>query len=166
MVSYNRWLRLLTIKGGVEDTRLEANAKAKDTKKSKAKDSPCEDRPSRDQGRTGMVKDLGHRRNCSQKKVFKKFFRRSPKKKQKVFNFFFSGDLQQKKGLQFFFSGHLQNFNNSKNSAVLEQRTGQFSRTWGFKAKDLTFEAKAKDFKMYLRGRPQGQGRLRRFHLC
>ena len=32
-----------------------------------------------------------------------------------------------------------------KNTAVLEPRTGQFSRTWGFeaKAKDLTFEAKA-----------------------
>ena len=35
-------------KGGVEDTRLEA--KAKDTKKSEAKDSPTEDRPSRGQG--------------------------------------------------------------------------------------------------------------------
>ena len=52
------------------------------------------------------------------------------------------------------------NFNCSKNSAVLEPRTGQFSRTWGFeaKAKDLTFEAKAKakDFKMCPRG----------LHLC
>ena len=38
-----------------------------------------------------------------------------------------------------------QNFNCSKNSAVLEPRTGQFSRTWGF-------EAKAKDFKMCPRG--------------
>ena len=46
------------------------------------------------------------------------------------------------------FSGDLQNFNNSKNSAVLEPKTEQFSRTWGFEAKDLTFEAKAKDFKM------------------
>ena len=33
------------------------------------------------------------------------------------------------------------NFNCSKNSAVLEPRTGQFSRTWGF-------EAKAKDLKL------------------
>ena len=55
------------------------------------------------------------------------------------------------------------NFNCLKNSAVLEPRTGQFSRTWGFeaKAKDLTFEAKAKDFKMCLRG----QGRPRGLHL-
>ena len=44
-----------------------------------------------------------------------------------------------------------QNFNGSKNSAVLELRTWQFSRTWGF-------EAKAKDFKMCRRGqvRPRG----------
>ena len=42
------------------------------------------------------------------------------------------------------------NFNCSKNSAVLEPRTGQFSTTWGFEAKDLTFEAK--DFKMCPRG--------------
>ena len=62
------------------------------------------------------------------------------------------------------------NFNCSKNSAVLEPRTWQFSRTWGFeaKAKDLTFEAKAKakDFKMCPRGRPRGQGRPRGLHLC
>ena len=46
------------------------------------------------------------------------------------------------------FSSIPQNFNNLKNSAVLESRTGQFLRTWGLeaKAKDLTF--KAKDFKM------------------
>ena len=30
-----------------------------------------------------------------------------------------------------------QNFDDSKNSAVLEPRTEQFSRTWGFEAKDL-----------------------------
>ena len=47
-----------------------------------------------------------------------------------------------------------QNFNGSKNSAVLEPKKEKFSRTWGFKAtaKDLTFEAKAKakDFKIVL----------------
>ena len=48
--------------------------------------------------------------------------------------------------------GALQTFNNSKNIAVLEPRTGQFPRTWRFeaKAKDLTFEAK--DIKMCPRG--------------
>ena len=59
---------------------------------------------------------------------------------------------KQKRYLQIFreVSGVFQqNFNCSKNSAVLEPRTGQFSRTWGFEAK-----AKTKD----LRLRGQGQG--------
>ena len=80
--------------------------------------------------------------------------------KKEVFkNFFhvFSERGNQKTSLQFFrevSGGFQQNFNGSKNSAVIEPRTGQFSRTWGFeaKAKDLTFKAKAKDFKMCPRG--------------
>ena len=60
----------------------------------------------------------------------------------------FSGDLQ-KNGLQKIFSGDLQNFDDSETNAILEPRTEKFSRTSGFEAKDLTFEAKAKDFKMY-----------------
>ena len=39
---------ILNTSGGVEETRLEANAK--NTKKSEAKDSLFEDRPSRGQG--------------------------------------------------------------------------------------------------------------------
>ena len=31
----------------------------------------------------------------------------------------------------------LQNFKDSKNTAVLELKTGQFSRTWSFEAKDF-----------------------------
>ena len=65
---------------------------------------------------------------------------------------------KQKRSSQIFreVSGVFQrNFNGSKNSAVLEPRTGQFSRTWGF-------EAKAKDFKMC----PRGQGRPRGLYLC
>ena len=125
-----------------------ARGKAKDKKKSKtkAKDSPSEDRLS-----------WGQRQECSRPRtqtssVFKKT--------TNVLNYIFSGDLQ-KKGLQKFFSSSLQNFNVSKTSAVLEPRTGQFSRTWGFeaKAKDLSFEAKAKDFKRCPRGRPRRQER-------
>ena len=53
---HNRSTQVLAVRGGVEDTRLEA----KETKKSEAKD-----RPSRGQG---------HRRKCSpEKKVFKNF---------------------------------------------------------------------------------------------
>ena len=64
--------------------------------------------------------------------------------KKKVFKIFFQA-ISKKNGLEKNFSADLQNFNHSKNSAVLEARTGQFSRTWGF-------EAKAKDFKMCPRG--------------
>ena len=60
---------------------------------------------------SGMLEAKGqeHRRKCSPKKKALKIF---------------SGDI-----LQNFFSGDLQNFCNLKNTAVLEPRTGQFSRT-------------------------------------
>ena len=91
------------------------------------------------------AEDQGHKSKCS------------PKKKKKVFTKIFQA-ISTKKRFPKNFSSAPQNFNISKNSAVLEPRTGQFSRTWGLeaKAKDLTFEAKAKDFKMCPRG----------LHLC
>ena len=49
--------------------------------------------------------------------------------KKKVLKNLFSVDLQKKNGVEKRFSADLQNFNHSKNSAVLEPRTGQFSRT-------------------------------------
>ena len=73
------------------------------------------------------------------------------KKKKKDLHKNFTGDLHKKRFPKNFSSAP-QNFNNSKNSAVLKPRTGQFSRTWGLEAKDLTFKAKAKDFKMCPRG--------------
>ena len=77
------WKELLT-RGGVEDTRLEAKAKAKDTKKIRGQ-GQGQGQPFRGQNlsrpRTGMLeakaKDRGHRRKCSQKKVFKNFFQAS-----------------------------------------------------------------------------------------
>ena len=78
--------------------------------------------------------DQGHKCKCFPKK-------RDLKK-------LFSVDLK-KNGLKKHFSADLQNFNHSKNSAVLEPRTGQFSRTCGF-------EAKAKDLKMSSRRRSRG----------
>ena len=139
----------LVHRGGVEDTRLEA----KDTKKSEAKDSLIEDRHSWGQGqecsrprtkdtsasalqkkKKGLHKNfLGILQKKKKKKVFTKIFQRIPTKKRFPKNF----------------SSTPWNFNNSKNSAVLEPRTGQFSRTWGV-------EAKAKDFKLCPRG----------LHLC
>ena len=72
-------------RGGVEDTRLEAKAKAKDTKKIRGQG---QGQPFRGQNlsrpRTGMLeakaKDQGHKRKCSPKKKrsSKIFFGRSP----------------------------------------------------------------------------------------
>ena len=99
-------------------------------KKSEAKD------------RNARGQDQGHKCKCfSTKKGFKNFF---------------SVVLQQKNDLEKHFSADLQNFNHSKNRAVLEPRTGQFSRIRGFEAKD---------FKMCPRGRLRGQGRPRGLHL-
>ena len=123
-------------RGGVEDTRLEA--KAKDTKKIRGQG---QGQPFRGQTlsrpRTGMLeakaKDQGHKAQVLSKK------------KKKGLHKNFSGDLQKKKKKKVFtkifqavftkkrfpknFSTAPQNFNFPKNSAVLEPRTGQFSRT-------------------------------------
>ena len=85
----------MIVRGGVEDTRLEAKAKAKDTKKIRGQ-GQGQGQPFRGQTlsrpRTGMLeakaKDQGHKAQVlSQKKKKKrssqKFFRRSPKKKKK-----------------------------------------------------------------------------------
>ena len=55
-----------------------------------------------------------HKRKCALKKSLQNTF---------------SSDLQKKNGVEKNLSADLQNFNHSKNSAVLEPRTGQFSRT-------------------------------------
>ena len=70
--------------------------------------------------RTGMLeakaKDQEHKRKCSpKKKFFKKFF-------QAIFE-------KKRSSKKLFRRSTLQHFNHSKNSAVLEPRTGQFSRT-------------------------------------
>ena len=94
--------------------------------------------PLEPKNRNARGQSQGHRRKCFQKKknMFKKYFRRSPKEKFQAFS---------KKRSSKNFSGDLQNLNNSKSSAVLEPRTGQYSRTGGF-------EGMAKDFKMCPRG--------------
>ena len=120
----------------------------------KAKDSLSEDRHSRGQGQE-CSRPRPRTKDTSASALQKK------KKKKKVFTKIFQA-ISTKKRFPKNFSGAPQNFNNSKNSAVLEPRTGQFSRTWGLEAKDLTFEAKAKDFKMC----PRGQGRPQGLYLC
>ena len=158
------YFRDIIIRGGVEDTRLEAKAKAKDTKKIRGQGQPFRGQ-TLSRPRTGMLeakaKDQGHKAQVLSKKKTKK-------QKKKVFTKIFQA-ISTKKRFPKNFSSAPQNFNIPKNRAVLEPRTGQFSRTLGLeaKAKDLTFEAKAKakDFKMCPRGRPRGQGRPRGLHL-
>ena len=122
-------------RGGVEDTRLEANAKAEDTKKF------------RGQGQEQTIlrprtKDTDPSVLQTKKVPQNFFFRRSQKKglqnffqAKKVFKNFFSGDFYLRKPKKVFadfrkVSGVFQqNFNGSRNSAVLEPRTGQFLRT-------------------------------------
>ena len=152
---------ILSTRGGVEDTRLEAKAKAKDTKKirgqgqgqpfrgqtlsrprtgmleAKAKDSLSEDRHSRGQGQEcSRPRTKGTKRSALQKKkkkVFTKIFqaiskKKKKKKKKKVFTKIFQA-ISTKKRFPKNFSTAPQNFSFPKNSAVLEPRTGQFSRT-------------------------------------
>ena len=93
--------------GGVEDTRLEA----------KAKDSLSEDRHSRGLGQ-----------ECSRPRIKDTIKRKCSQKKKKVLTKIFQA-ISTKKRFPKNFSTAPQNFNNSKNSAVLKSRTGQFSRT-------------------------------------
>ena len=79
----------MLLRGGVENTRLEA--KAKDTKKTQGKEQPFRGQ-TLSRPRTGMLeakaKDQGHKRKCfPKKKVLKNFFQAISNKK--VFKKFF-----------------------------------------------------------------------------
>ena len=129
----NKKLRVfmtLFIRGGVEDTRLEA--KAKDTKKIRGQGRG---QPFRGQTlsrpRTGMLEAKAKDSSTSalrKKKGLHKNFLGDLQKKKKVFTKIFQA-ISTKKRFPKNFSSAPQNFNNSKNSAVLEPSTGQFSRT-------------------------------------
>ena len=141
------FLMVMVYWGGVEDTRLEA--KAKDTKKSEARPKPRTAHPRTDlfEAKDRNAKDQGHKRKSSPKKSLQKFFSGDLKKRSSK-NFFRRSPVKYTL-LKFFFRRSTK-FQQFKKSAVLELRTGQFSRTWGLEAnvKDLIFEAKAKDFKI------------------
>ena len=134
---------LIIVRGGVEDTRLEAKVKAKDTKKIRGQ-GQGQGQPFRGQTlsrpRTGMLeakaKDQGHKAQVLSKKKKKKGLHKNfsgdlQKKKKKVFTKIFQAISTKKPKKRFpkNFSTAPQNFNFPKNSAVLEPRTGQFSRT-------------------------------------
>ena len=136
----------LGIRGGVEDTKLEA--KAKDTKKIRGQRRPLRGQ-TLSRPRTEMLEAKDPGASVPPKKnVFKFFFRRFPKKKCLQHNF--SGDLKKKRKVskkiiqviskrekhkrssQIFreVTGVFQqNCSDSKNSAVLDPGTGQFSST-------------------------------------
>ena len=92
----------------------------------KAKNSLSEDRHSRGQGQGPRTQ--AQVLSKKKKRSSRKLFRRSPKKKKKVFTKIFQA-ISTEKLFPKNFSSASQKFNNSKNTAVLEPRTGQFSRT-------------------------------------
>ena len=126
--------------GGVEDTRLEA--KAKDTKKIRGQDPrtafprtdtlEAKDRNARGQGQGSRTQAqvLSKKKKTKKKRLHKNFSGdlKKTKKTKKVFTKIFQA-ISTKNRFPKNFSSAAQNFNNSKNSAVLEPRTGQFSRT-------------------------------------
>ena len=134
-------------RSGVEDTRLEA--KAKDTKKSEAKDRNArgQGQGPRTQAQVLSKKKSLHKNflgNLPKKRSSQKFCRRSPQKNvfQKIFQALHKILTIQK--------------------ILLSSSRGHANfRGLEAKAKDLTFEAKANDFKMC----PRGQGRPRGLHL-
>ena len=114
VVSVQVWfvLNALSNRGEVEDTRLEA--KAKNTKKIRGQEQPFRGQ-TLSRPRTGRprTKDTSASALQRKKKVFTKIFQAISTKKRFPKNF----------------SSAPQNFNNSKNAAILEPRTSQFSRT-------------------------------------
>ena len=91
--------------GGVEDTRLEA--KAKNTKK---------------------IRGQGQGQECSRPRPRTKNTNASVFLIKKVFKKNFPSISKKKNGQEKHFSADLQNFDESKNSALLNPRTGRFSR--------------------------------------
>ena len=92
MVNFKALILSVRTRGGVEDTRLET--KAKDTKKSKAKDSLSEDRHSRGQGQEcsrprPRTKDTSASALQKKKKVVTKIFQAISKKKKRSSQKFF-----------------------------------------------------------------------------
>ena len=159
ITTYTVTIIIVNHRGGVEDTRLEA--KAKDTKKIRGQGQgqpfggQTLSRP-----RTGMLeakaKNQGHKRKCSPKKKKRssqKFFKRFPRKN--VFQKFFQA-LHKRLTIQKIVLSSSQGQANFRGLEASRPRT---------RTKDLTFETKAKDFKMCPRGRPRGQGRPRGLHL-
>ena len=101
----------------VESRTQGSRPRPRTQKKSEAKDSLSEDRHSQGQGQ-----------ECSRSRTKDTSASALQKTKKKVFTKIFQA-ISTKKRFPKNFSSASQNFNCSKNSAVLKPRTGQFSRT-------------------------------------
>ena len=93
----------------------------------------AKDRNARGQGQGPRTQSASALQKKKKKKVFTKIFqaiskKKKKKKKKKIFTKIFQA-ISTKKRFPKNFSTAPQNFNFPKNSAVLEPRTGQFSRT-------------------------------------
>ena len=112
----------------VESRTQGSRPRPRTQKKSEAKDSLSEDRHSRGQGQEcSRPRPRTQAHVLSKKKRSHKNFS-SDLQKEKVLTKIFQA-ISTKKRFPKNFSSAPQSFNNSKNSAVLEPRTGQFSRT-------------------------------------
>ena len=109
----------------VESRTQGSRLRPRTQKKSEAKDSLSEDRHSRGQGQECSRPRTQAQVLSKKKKIFIKIFQAISKKK--VFTKIFQA-ISSKKRFPKNFSSAPQNFNNSKNTAILEPRTGQFSR--------------------------------------
>ena len=120
----------------VESRTQGSRPRPRTQKKSEAKDSLSEDRHSRGQGqeysrprpRTQSASALQKKKKKVFTKIFQAISKKKKKKKKKVCTKIFQA-ISTKKRFPKNFSTAPQNFNFPKNSAVLEPRTGQFSRT-------------------------------------
>ena len=120
----------------VESRTQGSRPRPRTQKKSEPKDSLSEDRHSRSQGqecsrprpRTKDTSASALQKKKKKKGLHKNFSGDLQKKKKKVFRKIFQA-ISTKRRFPKNFSSAPQNFNDSKNSAVLESRTGQFSRT-------------------------------------
>ena len=139
------WVFFVSLRGGVEDTRLEA--KTQKNPRPRTAFPRTEPLEAKDRNARGQ----GHKRKCSPKKKrsSQKFFRRSPKKKRSSQKFF--RQSPQKNVFQKIIQALHKILTIQK--IVLSSSRGQ--------ANFRGLEAKAKDFKMC----PRGQGRPRGLHL-
>ena len=139
---YNRRI-FAEVESRTQGSRPRPRPRTQKKTEAKAKDSLSEDRHSRGQGQEcsrprPRTKDtsasaLQNHKNFlgdlqKKKKGLRKNFLGDLQKKKKVFTIIFLA-ISTKTRFPKNFSSASQNFSNSKNSAVLEPRTGQFSRT-------------------------------------